>query len=45
VLFSFDPVDEIRTRVTATHERLDEPRMVEEWRLYWDRWLEAVDEG
>ena len=45
VLFSFDPVDEVRTRVTATHERLDEPQMVEEWRRYWDRWLEAIAAG
>lgn len=45
VLFSFDPVDETRTRVTATHEQLAEPRMVEEWRQYWDTWLEAVDQA
>lgn len=44
VLFSFDPVDEDRTKVTVTHESLPAFDQVEEWRLYWEKWLEAIEE-
>jgi hypothetical protein len=44
-LFSFDALPDGRTRVTVSHEKLDQPDHVEEWRGYWDAWLAAIDEG
>lgn len=44
-LFSFDAAGDDRTCVTVTHEKLPSYDDVEPWRLYWDRWLEAIDEG
>lgn len=42
VLLSFDPVGPDRTRVTVTHERLADTEQVEQWRGYWEEWLEAI---
>lgn len=44
-LFSFDAASDSRTRVTVTHEKLPSYDDVEPWRLYWDKWLEAIDES
>ncbi|HVR33228.1 MAG TPA: hypothetical protein VMS74_11040 [Acidimicrobiia bacterium] len=44
-LFDLAPVDDVRTKVTVSHEGLTAASEVEGWRDYWDRWLEAIDEG
>ena len=44
-LFAFDPLEDGRVRVTVSHERLPSPAEVEQWREYWDAWLNAIDQG
>jgi len=44
-LFDLAPADDGRTKVTVSHEGLTAADEVEGWRDYWDRWLEAVEEG
>jgi hypothetical protein len=43
-LFSLDPTDDGRVRLTVSHERLPRPEDVERWREYWGEWLEALSE-
>lgn len=44
-LFTVDAQANGRTKVTVSHERLPEYDDVQEWKLYWDKWLEALAEG
>jgi hypothetical protein len=44
-LFTVATQPDGRTKVTVNHERLPEYDDVQEWKLYWDNWLEALAEG
>lgn len=43
-LFTLTPLDG-RVRINVSHEALDSPEAVEEWKTYWSEWLVAVDES
>jgi hypothetical protein len=42
---ALDPVPDGRVKVSISHERLQSPQSVEEWKAYWGEWLEAIDEA
>jgi hypothetical protein len=44
-LFTLATQPDGRTKVTVSHERLPEYDDVQEWKVYWDKWLEALAEG
>ncbi|HSK28245.1 MAG TPA: hypothetical protein VK894_15145 [Jiangellales bacterium] len=44
-LFTLAPAGDGRTKVTVTHERLPGYDDVVEWKLYWEKWLEALAEA
>lgn len=44
-LIAIDPRDDGRVRVSVAHERLPQTDDVEEWKMFWGEWLEAIDES
>lgn len=42
-LFTVEPKDADRCKVTVTHEKLPALEDVERWRFYWSEWLAALD--
>ncbi len=43
--FGLGSVDGGRTKVTVGHEKLPDYELVEEWKHYWDEWLDALEEA
>lgn len=42
---ALDELDDGRTKISVSHERLPDAGDVETWKSYWSDWLEAVDES
>ena len=40
-----EPRDQGRSKVTVSHEKLPDSAAVEEWKFYWEEWLEALEEA
>lgn len=41
---ALDPQVGGKTKISIAHEKLPSPEEVERWKLYWGKWLEAIDE-
>ncbi|MGH8926680.1 MAG: hypothetical protein ACRDWA_18955 [Acidimicrobiia bacterium] len=42
-MFSIDPLEDGRAKVTVSHEKLESTEDVELWKKYWSEWLTAID--
>lgn len=43
-LFAIEPLADGRTKVTVSHERLPTLDALDEWKFFWQEWLDALDE-